>query len=50
MPHLAMIASGEPTVVLIDRDGRYQGVINGQSVIRAIVHAKRPFRDTKEDT
>lgn len=47
LPHLPMIASGEQTVILVDRDGRYQGVINGQSVIRAIVHAKR-FRNSKE--
>jgi glycine betaine/proline transport system ATP-binding protein len=44
MPHLPIIARNEQLIILIDREGRYQGTINGQSVVRAIVHAKRLSR------
>lgn len=50
MPHLPIIAKNEQLVILVDRDGRYQGTVNGQSVVRAIVHAKRTMHSTEIQT
>lgn len=50
MPHLPMIASGDQPVLVVDHDGRYKGTITGQSVVRAIVTARKSADGMRDES